>query len=422
MSGLVPATLQRLKVTQVGPAKKATTKATPVGRPLPVQFNPATLRLTRKNNVDRSGATTQSQKAQSPSVERGTLSFDLEFDTAEQSSGGAYVDVRRWTALVRQFVEPPPDEPGQAPPAVQFTWGTLTFNGIMDQVTEELDYFAPDGTPLHAKVSVNIAEQDFKLDGAAARSSAAATQPGQGGSGTRPGDAPTGPVDRVVQARNDESAQQLMTRQGLDPTAWRAAMAGLDSPLGLTPGLQVQISASATRGGSLGLSTQFAAEGGGTTPDVLAGALGATRPGPDGARPGPSAGLLSPDADRPRAVGLALSAAGGLDAAADVVAAAKAAARVETARSGFEVPSGTPPLPEARRAPRSRPEPADPRALTYGASVPLQSRSQARPRPARPGATAPWEVPGPAAPSLSFDRRRTGDGRHRWWTPGGECR
>jgi Contractile injection system tube protein len=411
VSGLVQATLQRLKVTQVGPPKKATAKATPVGKPLPVQFNPATLRISRRNNVDRAGTTTQSQKAQNPSAERATLAFDLEFDTAEQDSSGRYVDVRQWTALVRQFVEPPPDKPGEAAPAVQFAWGTVVFNGIIDQITEELDYFAPDGTPLHAKVSVSISEQDFKLDGAAARTVATAAEPGQGVGGTGPGETPTGPLDQVAQARNNESAQQLMTRLGLDPGAWRAAMSGIDSPLDLAPGLQVPISASATRAGSIGLSLQFAADAGGTTPDVLARALGippARGQTPTGSEAG---GTLSARAD-----GFALAAAGGLDAATQTVSGARAAADATAARSGFDVPPGAGPPARPPGVPLSGREPTDPRVLSYGSAVPLQSR--ARPRPAQPGASAPWET-------LGVDdqgRQRTGDGRRRWWTPGGACR
>jgi hypothetical protein len=430
VSGLLPATLQRLKVQPVGPPKKGKAKATPVGKALPVQFNPASLRITRRNNVDRAGVTTQTQKAQSPSAERASLAFDLEFDTAEQVSSGTYVDVRQWTALVRQFVEPPPDSAGEAPPAVQFAWGTLVFNGIVDQVTEELDYFAPDGTPLHAKVSLNISEQDFTLDGAAARTSAKAVEPGAGDSGIGPGETPTAPFDQVVQARNNESAQQLMTRVGLDPTAWRAAMAGLDNPLGLAPGQPVQIATSATRAGSLGNAAQFGAGPGATAPESLAQALG-----PPGLRPTEGPAVSTPAG---KAEGMALAAAGGIAAAAQQVEGSSAAARAEAARAGFDVPppaaipppiSGTSPgppgVPDPRRgtpldAPPGSSRPStqalDPRATTYGAAVPLQAR--ARPAPPRPEASAPWESGGADMPAP----QRTGDGRPRWWTPGGECR
>ena len=141
------------------------------------------MKLSRSNNTDRGGVATGTQPRQNPSQEAATLSFDLEFDTAEQGSTSQRVDVRDWTAVVRQFVEPPPDRPTDPPPAVRFAWGTLVFDGIIKQVTEELDLFAPDGTPLRAKVSVSITEQNFKYEtlaqGAAAKTTAGATRPGQ---------------------------------------------------------------------------------------------------------------------------------------------------------------------------------------------------------------------------------------------------
>ena len=46
--------------------------------------------------------------------------------------------------------------PHGPPPAVRFAWGRLIYNGIIDEVTEDIDRFAPNGTALHAKVAVTI--------------------------------------------------------------------------------------------------------------------------------------------------------------------------------------------------------------------------------------------------------------------------
>ncbi|HJU02839.1 MAG TPA: hypothetical protein VJ966_16725, partial [Actinomycetes bacterium] len=156
--------------------------------PIPVQFNPTSLRLQRTSNHDKGGLNTKAQRRQHPSVQPATLSFDLEFDTAEEvetsPNGGRpkLKDVRDKTRLVRQFVEPPEDNVAKAPPRVRFQWGSFIFDGLVTQVTEELDYFDLDGTPLRAKVSVSITEQDLKFEGkragAGARDDRAATQPG----------------------------------------------------------------------------------------------------------------------------------------------------------------------------------------------------------------------------------------------------
>jgi len=163
MTDFALATLQRLRYAK-RPAKDTPATVRTEGPALSVQFNPASLKISRKNNVDRGGVGAGGPKRTQPGTESATLSFDLEFDTAEQGSTGQHVDVRSWTALVRQFVEPPPDNPKGPAPAVRFAWGTIVFDGIIEDITEDLDYFAPDGTPLRAKVSVKLTEQNYRYE------------------------------------------------------------------------------------------------------------------------------------------------------------------------------------------------------------------------------------------------------------------
>ncbi|MFD7626447.1 hypothetical protein ACFV7Q_10440, partial [Streptomyces sp. NPDC059851] len=293
MTATAHATLTRLKVTGAqGP--QGTPRVEEADRPLEVQFNPTTLRISRNNNVDRGGATTRTQKVQHPAQEGSTLTFDLEFDTAEQGGAGRYVDVRQWTALVRQFVEPPPAAPADPPPPVRFVWGTLRYNGIVTQVNEELDHFAPDGTPLRAKVAVTIVEQNFayqaNAEGPGARDAGAATEAGDQRAGAVPGTAGTNRPRRVVQAHAGESAPQLLSRVGLDPAAWRGAMSGLDGPLGLAAGAGVVLGTEAEAGLSasagIHLSAGYAGGAAATSTAGLAAALGITA----GAGAGPLAG------------------------------------------------------------------------------------------------------------------------------------
>lgn len=393
MTALASATLQRL--TRVGkPARNKPAKVVPDGDPLPVQFNPATLRIQRRNNVDRGGTTTGTQKAQHPSSEAATLSFDLEFDTAEQVADGQPVDVRKWTALVRQFVEPLRDQPGEPPPAVSFAWGTLTFTGIVDQVSEELDHFSPEGTPLHAKVGVSISEQDFGLEatqGAAARDARAAAAPGESPAGSAPGSSGTDDPRRVVPAQEGESAQQLLARLGKDPAAWRAAMSGLDNPLRLAAGAPVQLGPEVDAGGGVGTTAQFAAARSAGSPDALAAALGLATLAAPGADSGAAAA----------AAGFALAGAGGIARAAAMVQDERARQATAAARSGFDVPA-----PPTVVRPRGAP---DLRAQAYGAGIPLQVR------PGTPAGVAEAEADAP-------QRRRDGRPGSLRWRPGGACR
>ncbi|MER7461298.1 hypothetical protein [Streptomyces sp. NPDC097981] len=464
MTGLVHATLQQLTVVaQRGKDQPPLAREAEGSRPFAVQFNPATLRISRNNNVDRGGATTKSQKVQHPAQEASTLTFDLEFDTAEQRSGGQYVDVRRWTALVRQFVEPPA-KTSDAPPAVRFVWGTLRYNGIVTQVNEELDHFAPDGTPLRAKVGVTLVEQNFAyqghVEGPGARDARAATEAGDQGAGAAPGSAGTNRPQKVVQARDGESAQQLLSRLGLDPAAWRGAMSGLDSPLTLAAGASVQLGAEVSAGfgaaAGISLSAGFAGDAAPTSVGGLAAALGlgaalGTGGGPGGPQSGSSRGPGTaggaPGAD-PALAGFVLSAGGGIGASADTVVGAAVDFATERARQSFEVPAAAPAgargpgLPgPARYAPPPVP---DRRSLSYGQGVPLRARAdpatlaevragggrsladRARREeiPAPDPGAAPWERlppagPGRAAADCEQRGRDAGPTTLRWTPRGG---
>ncbi|MFD7027019.1 hypothetical protein ACFWAR_03150 [Streptomyces sp. NPDC059917] len=447
---LAQATLQRLARGGAG-AKDQPPLVVDDGPAVPVQFNPTSLRISRNNSVDRGGATTRSQKRQHPATEGSTLTFDLEFDTTEQRSGGQYVDVRRWTALVRQYAEPPPDRPADPPPVVRFVWGTLRYNGIVTQITEELDHFAPDGTPLRAKVGVTLVEQNFAYEahaeGPGTRDARAATEPGAPRTGAAPGTSGTGRPNRVVRAREGESAQQVLSRLGLDPAGWRGAMNGLDSPLTLAAGAAVQLGAEVTVPFA-GAGPFAATSAGGVAATSVAGLAGALGIGVDVA-PGEGAAGHGGAAD-PVAAGFALSAGGGIAAAAAAVTGAAVDRATARARQSFEVPPAagratappaTSPYPAATPAPG--PAAPDRRSLGYGRGVPLRARAdpgtlaeveagggrsladrarrQEVPAP-DPGA-APWErlppdPPGRAAADCE-QRRRDAGPRTLGWTPRG---
>ncbi|MFJ3204921.1 hypothetical protein [Streptomyces sp. NPDC086989] len=479
MTALVHATLQRLTVTaQPGKDQPPLVREAEGSKPLPVQFNPATLRISRNNNVDRGGATTKNQKVQHPAQEGSTLTFDLEFDTAEQRAGGQYVDVRRWTALVRQFVEPPA-KASDPPPAVRFVWGTLRYNGIVTQVNEELDHFAPDGTPLRAKVAVTVVEQNFAYqahaEGPGTRDARSATEAGDRPAGAAPGTSGTSRPRQVVQARDGESAQQLLSRLGLDPAAWRGAMSGLDSPLTLAAGATVQLGAEVSAGfaaAGISLSAGYAGAAAPTSVEGLAAALGLTAPPQAGApaAPGHGAGAGSgagAGAD-PALAGFVISAGGGIAASTELVTGAAVDSATARARAGFEVPpapdrppggrdaqaGATGPAGSPYRAPgrgpglpgpagyAPRPE-LDRRALGYGRGIPLRARAdpgtlaevragggrsladRARREevPAPDPGAAPWERLPPAAPGRTAadceQRGRDAGPTTLRWTPRG---
>jgi hypothetical protein len=414
----VKATIQVMKAQPNGTADKPPTLL-PDGDPVPVQFNPTSLKLDRNNDTS-TGAKTLAQRRQQPNEGHATLSLDLIFDTAEGGPDGNPMDVRRLTAGVRQFVEPDPQHPKDARPVLKFVWGSFVFTGLVSRLGEELDYFASDGTALRAKVSLSLTEQDPKFaanqTGPGSRNDDQSSPPDAQPPNTGPGAAPTPNPNQAAAAQAGESVQQLLTRLGADPSAWRSAMAGLTTPLGLTAGAQVQLNASISAGAGIGVSAggdingtaalsaeasagfDFSAQGGIAAATGQAQALAASA-AVAGARAGfdvPSAGA---GIGITAGAGIGLTAGAGVAASttasavasasatvgAGVVAAAGASldvsasgSAITTAAAGATVEAQVEAGTISRSTAAAAAAAVDPRAISYGRGVPL------RPRPARP--------------------------------------
>jgi hypothetical protein len=326
------------------------------------------------------------------------LSVELEFDTAEGGPDGNPLDVRTLTEPVRQFAEPPLDKPKQAPPAVRFLWGKFQFDGIVERLGEEIDYFSADGTALRAKVTLSITGQNLAFEantsGPGARDGADATDPGGGPEGTGPNAPPTKNPDRTVAAQAGESVQQLLSRLDADPATWRSAMAELTSPLDLAAGTQVQLSASVAVDAGIGVAAGFSAGTG--VGDVTSADVG------NGASADGTVGFTAETS-----VGFALSAGGGVAAAVGRTLSRAADQAVANARGSFDVPGSaaggattnggvTPVGPSGgvspggaagAGGPSSAAPGVDPRTVSYGYGVPLRPRIM------------PLESPAPAAPN-----------------------
>ena len=156
MSGLQKATLQALK-GEPGSALE--------GQPVAVQFNPSSLRIQFQSHT--AGGVTPGAPVKAHTGDNSTLTLDLHFDSADEGTTDAPVNVRQRTAQVARFVLPRPHgDPKQGPPRVRFHWGDLIYDGVMSSLSEDLDLFAASGVPLRAKVSIAILGQDPKVRGA----------------------------------------------------------------------------------------------------------------------------------------------------------------------------------------------------------------------------------------------------------------
>ncbi len=117
---------------------------------IPVHFNPVSLQYTVSNTLEEKGS--GNSKKQYVSQSSGKLTMDLVFDTTHDGS-----DVRQITDKIAQFMQP---DSQNAPPVVEFEWGTYSFKGMVESFKETIDFFAPTGVPLRASVNLTLSQQD----------------------------------------------------------------------------------------------------------------------------------------------------------------------------------------------------------------------------------------------------------------------
>lgn len=315
-----------------------------VGAAVAVQFNPATLRIQFSNRSSTGGG------AGAPARQRAgegstTVSFDLHFDTADEGSAGAPLSVLTKTSQVERFVRPRGTAPGEeAPPRVQFEWGGIKVQGVMESCSLDLELFAEDGTPLRARCGVQIKGQDPSYTLAPSGAGAGAGAPGGGlGSGLAgalaaaaqglPGLAglPAAPdIGQLLRALQGESLPQLAARAGQDPKAWRElSTGGATNPQQLPAGQQVGVPA--TSGRAPGPGVQAGALG-----DTASRTAPASAAAPEAAAPA-SAGAGGTSADRltPKA----LTRAGGMGAAQSQARSTAHTAQAQQRLAGFATAS-----------------------------------------------------------------------------------
>ena len=122
------------------------------GQPIKVLFNPTEYQLNQSNQFTE--VSIPGLAAPPLQFGRGnarTLSMQLFFDTYEQQT-----DVRVHTRELIKLLEI--DTELHAPPVCQFTWGQLTFIGVLEHANQRFTLFLPDGTPVRATVDVSFKE------------------------------------------------------------------------------------------------------------------------------------------------------------------------------------------------------------------------------------------------------------------------
>ncbi|HYQ02102.1 MAG TPA: hypothetical protein VER96_25685 [Polyangiaceae bacterium] len=230
------------------------------GRTTSVQFNPEALKVTFANQiVPPPGGSDQNGSAAMQFVGAGTtkLSLTVWFDvTALEDGENTKNDVRQLTEGIAYFITPKKNDatpPTFLPPGVRFLWGTFQFDGLMDSMEENLDYFSNDGRPLRASVAFTLSQQKIQFQRAnnasGGRRPAAAfgSLPGLsagGGGGAAAGVEIAAGTNPFTPAPSGSSLQALANAGGVGDR-WQevAAANGVLNPRMMLPGQLIDLNA-----------------------------------------------------------------------------------------------------------------------------------------------------------------------------------
>jgi hypothetical protein len=227
----MPAALAKAKLVEIKwSAKQQDAENVSGGKTVEVQFNPQSLKLTYANENkggDQPGGSTKQF------VGKGTskLAVELLFDTTDSGK-----DVRGKTKDVAYFIgaKTQADQNNKrVPPGISFEWGSFRFRGVMDSLSETLDYFSEEGVPLRATLSLGISRQDIEYLFGQAKPS----QGGAAGAGT-PATSP------LSAAQPGDSVPKMAGRSGKS-SDWKAIAAAnnIDDPLRLPAGALLDLNA-----------------------------------------------------------------------------------------------------------------------------------------------------------------------------------
>lgn len=184
-----------------------------------VMFNPKEYVLEKKtpwSEINTFGL--DSPPVQFTMGERKRLSMELFFDTSEEKT-----DVRSYTNKVETLMLVNAQE--HRPPILRFSWGSLSFDCVLEDLVQRFTLFGNDGTPLRAICKVVFKEY-----------ATAATQL----SNTRRESADH---TKRMALREGETLSSLSAREYNDSRKWRAIADAnnIDDPENLEPGTIVEL-------------------------------------------------------------------------------------------------------------------------------------------------------------------------------------
>jgi hypothetical protein len=221
-----------------------------------VDFDPQSLQLTYTVLGNQGTQGTKGRVNTQKSVEQWTgqtttLTVSLLFDSSTTSDSVQTKTER----LVQLTLGGNPTARVRPSRVLRFHWGTFTFVGSIQSMTETIDYFSEQGVPLRATVNLTLQE----VAPPSHTASAAPTAPNRpfGASiGGGPGSSATAGSDSrsalavgstpVTVSQAGDTVQGMTARAGL-PVSWKtvAAANGIENPRLLPPGTVINLDVSA---------------------------------------------------------------------------------------------------------------------------------------------------------------------------------
>lgn len=234
---------------------------------LPVHFNPASLRVSLTNQF---GDDPPEQHARPTTTK---LDVELIFDTTETG-----MDVRTATAVLRSLATATATAPAAGAasgggaaeqanhslPKVVFHWGTADYIGVIESLTETLDYWSSDGVPLRATIQVAMkgSSLDF-LSYTDRQSSSSRDNPVPALSDVTPAPTPTngkGATDTATKGGDPKAGRGLAAANGLESMrAPGGASIGASAGVSLSAAASFKMSGGISAGASAGFGIGAAA-------------------------------------------------------------------------------------------------------------------------------------------------------------------
>lgn len=179
--------------------------------PITVQFEPSSLQYTVQNQVvEQAGAEgqqAQGQRKQYVTQTNAKLTMDLVFDTTDTGA-----NVVNLTVPIARLMQPKTSETSEeirtAPPIILFEWGDYSFEGLIEQFRETIDFFHPSGVPLRSTLNLTLASQALQFEQGG--SSSAATN------NTQEMPAGQNPQNLASQGGNPQAAKAIASQNGVE--------------------------------------------------------------------------------------------------------------------------------------------------------------------------------------------------------------